>query len=66
MDRALVAYFIIALVLAVAALRVLAASLVLACGVVVVSLTRRFLHYERQQRRGHHDQKPVWKPFWML
>ena len=52
MDRALVAYFIIAVVLA--------------CGVVVVSLTRRFLHYERQQRRGHHDQKPVWKPFWML
>jgi hypothetical protein len=52
MDRATLAYLILALMLAV--------------GAVAASLTHRFVRYDRLQRRGHHDRKPVWKPFWML
>jgi len=31
----------------------------------IVWLTRRYQRYDARKMRGHHDDKPVWKPFWM-
>jgi len=39
--------------------------LLIACVAVVVVLSRRFNRYEEALRRGNHDAKRVWKPFWI-
>ena len=43
------------------------ALLALLAGAVlaIVWLTRRYQRYDARRMRGHHDDKPVWKPFWM-
>lgn len=51
MSRELLAYLILALLIASA--------------VAVVHSSRRFLHYRRSVTRGNRDAKPVWKPFWL-
>ena len=51
MSRAEIAYLIIVLLVA--------------FGVAVAVLSRRFALYRRAVSRGQRDAKPVWKPFWM-
>ena len=51
MSREILAYFIL--------------MLLVACITAVVVYSRRFLHYQREYRRGNYDLKRVWKPFWI-
>ena len=51
MSRELIAYLIVALLVASA--------------IAVTHYSRRFMHYRRSVLRGNRNAKPVWKPFWL-